>query len=177
MAIVKATPFRPMQRRPRGDPGDPYSKALRTNAPVQIDPYQYPNGGLNDVGDDAGGSTGINATPPSLGARGTSYLAPGRNPLLVNAGYPYNQFTDDLGDAAPLPRRIGWRGGRKGGGARGQLGDADEQLGDTGIALVDDVNAQIHEAAFYAKVTAGFAVAGGIFSALTVYFLWPRRRR
>lgn len=58
-------------------------------------------------------------------------------------------------------------------GGLGDLGDP----GDTGIDLVDDVHHQIQEAAFYARVTAGFAVAAGITSACALYLLWPRRRR
>jgi hypothetical protein len=54
----------------------------------------------------------------------------------------------------------------------GGLGDA----GDTGIALVDDVHHQINDAATYAKITAGFAIAAGVFSAISAYILWPRRR-
>lgn len=55
----------------------------------------------------------------------------------------------------------------------GGLGDA----GDTGIALVDDVHHQIDDAAVAAKVTAVFAIGAGIFSALSLYLLWPRRQR
>jgi hypothetical protein len=58
-------------------------------------------------------------------------------------------------------------------GGLGGLGDA----GDTGIALVDDVHHQIDDAAVAAKVTAGFAIAAGVFSALSYNFLWQARRR
>jgi len=54
----------------------------------------------------------------------------------------------------------------------GGIGDA----GDTGIDLVDDVHHQITEAALYARITAGFAVAAGVASCCALYLLWPRRR-
>lgn len=97
MAIIIDVPTGPV--RPRSA-DDFYSTALRKSAPHQIDVYQFPAGGLGDLGD------------------ATS----------------------------------------------------------TGIDFVDDVHKQIAEAAFYARVTAGFAIAAGIASTAALYFLWPRRR-
>ena len=62
----------------------------------------------------------------------------------------------------------------------GGLGGLGEDLGDpldTGISLVDDVHHQISDAAFYAKVTAAFAIAAGVCSTVTLWALWPQRGR
>ncbi len=58
MAFVTATKTKTRRARAAADP---YSVALRSRAPTQIDPYQFPTGslaGLEDLGDAAGG-TGI----------------------------------------------------------------------------------------------------------------------
>ncbi len=56
MAIVTAQLTRNHVRPKRSS--DPYSARLRSHMPRQIDPYQFPAGGLADLGADAGG-TGI----------------------------------------------------------------------------------------------------------------------
>jgi hypothetical protein len=152
MAIVKAKPFRPIKQRPE-HASDPYSVALRKHAPIQIDPYGFPAGALNDLATDGPPPTFPGGLGDSVDRSG--YLRPQRYPDLVDAGYPYNQFTDEPGDHM------------------GDLGDE----GDTGIPLVDDVHHQITAAADALRLTVGLGVGAVVLSGLAVYFIWPKRNR
>jgi hypothetical protein len=94
MAIVRAKPFRPIKQRPE-HARDPYSVALRKHAPVQIDPYGFPAGALNDLVTDG--------PPPTFpgglgdGQDRSAYLRPQRYPDLVD--FDDGPAGGQLGDA------------------------------------------------------------------------------